>query len=202
MDSLVQYSFVGLVSGINRRPVPPPVERRRTSYASEQGPEAPSLLRLPINDLDRDNEWCLFHSASFHLREDQLQRAREANSGQHWRLQSRTGFIGTAPSSCGSHLDRDAPSLHRLSMYERDYECCLLVNFLRQLQQAQEVNGDQCRRLRSHASTGGAPSSYASVLNPGVPSLLGLPIRDLDRDEWGLFRSVFFQQRECQLTFV
>ncbi|KAL1451253.1 hypothetical protein MTO96_006310 [Rhipicephalus appendiculatus] len=72
----------------------------------------------------------------------------------------------------------------------------------RQLQQAQEANGGQHWCPQTRAPTSGAPSSCASGLDSGVLWRLHLPMRDLDRDEWRLFRSVVFHLRERQLQLV
>ncbi|KAL3187517.1 hypothetical protein MRX96_025026 [Rhipicephalus microplus] len=85
-------------------------------------------------------------------------------------------------------------------MYEGDYECYCLVNFQRQLPQAEEAIDDQRRRLQSHASPGGAPSSDGNKLNPEVHPLLRLPLHELDREDESCFlHSVCFDKCEYQL---
>ncbi|KAL1451252.1 hypothetical protein MTO96_006309 [Rhipicephalus appendiculatus] len=176
-----------------------------SSYTSAPGPDAPSLLRLPIHDLDRDDEWRLFRSVF--LRERQLQRAQDATSGQHCCLQSHAS-LGNAPSSYTSAPGPDAPSLLRLPIHDldRDDEWRLFRSvFLRerQLQRAQYATSGQHCCLQSHASLGSAPSSYTSAPGPDAPSLLRLPIHDLDRDdERRLFRGVFLHLQERQLQLA
>ncbi|KAL1441410.1 hypothetical protein MTO96_001050 [Rhipicephalus appendiculatus] len=57
-----------------------------SSYVTELDPDAASRQRLPIHDLDRDDECRLFRSVFFHLRAGQVQRAQElaADNGHHW----------------------------------------------------------------------------------------------------------------------
>lgn len=64
------------------------------SYVGELDPDAPSRLRLPIHDLDRDDECRLFRSVFFHLRAGQLQRAQElaADNGMHWLAAAVEGW--------------------------------------------------------------------------------------------------------------
>ncbi|KAL3193570.1 hypothetical protein MRX96_016920 [Rhipicephalus microplus] len=170
-------------------------------YARQPGPDAPAQLRPPTDALDRDDECSLSWSTFF--QQHQVQRSGDAKGGRHIHLHYRAGSNGNKPRFCAGQLSRDAPSLHRLSMYQRGYEYCLLVNFQRQLPQAQEANDDQRRRLHSHASCGGTPSSYASEHDPVVHPLLRLPLRDLDRDdETYPLRSVCIDQCECQLHVI
>lgn len=65
-----------------------------SSYVSELDPDAPSRLRLPIHDLDRDDECRLFRSVFFHVRAGQLQRAQElaADNGHHWLAAALEGW--------------------------------------------------------------------------------------------------------------
>ncbi|KAL3187521.1 hypothetical protein MRX96_025030 [Rhipicephalus microplus] len=88
-------------------------------------------------------------------------------------------------------------------MYEGDYECYCLVNFQRQLLQAQEAIDDQRRRLQSHASPGGAPSSDGKKLDSEVHPLLRLPLRNLDREDESCFlHSVCFDKCEYRLHVI
>ncbi|KAL1433228.1 hypothetical protein MTO96_012813 [Rhipicephalus appendiculatus] len=66
----------------------------RSSYVTELDPDAPSRQRLPIHDLDRDDECRLFRTVFFHLRAGQLQRAQElaADNGHHWLAATLEGW--------------------------------------------------------------------------------------------------------------
>ncbi|KAL3187525.1 hypothetical protein MRX96_025034 [Rhipicephalus microplus] len=88
-------------------------------------------------------------------------------------------------------------------MYEGDYECYCLVNFQRQLLQAQEAIDDQRRRLQSLEVPGVWPSSNGNKLNPKVHPLLRLPLRDLDHEDESCFlHSVCFDKCEYQLQVI
>ncbi|KAH7938626.1 hypothetical protein MRX96_019098 [Rhipicephalus microplus] len=65
-----------------------------SSYVTELDPDAPSRERLPIHELDRDNEFRLFRSIFFHLRAGQLQRAQElaADNGHFWLAAALEGW--------------------------------------------------------------------------------------------------------------
>uniref|UniRef100_L7M2T4 Nuclear pore complex protein n=1 Tax=Rhipicephalus pulchellus TaxID=72859 RepID=L7M2T4_RHIPC len=81
-----------------------------SSYVTELDPDAPSRQRLPIHDLDRDDECRLFRSVFFHLRAGQLQRAQElaADNGHHWLAAAVEGWRPYHDPNNGSVMGADA----------------------------------------------------------------------------------------------
>lgn len=65
-----------------------------SSYVRELDPDAPSRLRQPIHDLDKDDEGRLFRSVFLHVRAGQLQQAQElaADNGHHWLAAALEGW--------------------------------------------------------------------------------------------------------------
>ncbi|KAL3223958.1 hypothetical protein MRX96_027030 [Rhipicephalus microplus] len=81
-----------------------------SSYVTELDPDAPSRQRLPIHDLDRDDEYRLFRSVFFHLRAGQLQRAQElaADNGHHWLAAALEGWRPHHDPNNGSMMGADS----------------------------------------------------------------------------------------------
>ncbi|CAN7997114.1 unnamed protein product [Ixodes hexagonus] len=65
-----------------------------SNCVSQLDPDAPSRLRQPLHDEDREDECRLFRSVFCHLRQGQLQRAQELamENGHHWLAAALEGW--------------------------------------------------------------------------------------------------------------
>ncbi|KAL1429752.1 hypothetical protein MTO96_015782 [Rhipicephalus appendiculatus] len=97
----------------------------RSSYVTELDPEAALRQRLPIYDLERDDECRLFRSVFFHLRAGQLQRAQQlaAGNGHHWLAAAVEGwrpYHGRNSSVMGAGATQPAEGNLYRDLWKRD----------------------------------------------------------------------------------